>query len=152
MVIAGILLSNRAAYIQATLAVCLFTLLIADEFWTFAPSDPLFPYRLSQRLSPNTKYLVGLFAAFTAAVYITVYMTTSIVNTLRRREGELEAADRRIGDSQYHFGVEGQREVSVCADSYPRYKRIVVLDTELLAGSLGRSFRCGGRRREGYGW
>jgi len=92
MVIAGILLSNRAAYIQATLAVCLFTLLIADEFWTFAPSDPLFPYRLSQRLSPNTKYLVGLFAAFTAAVYITVYMTTSIVNTLRRREGELEAA------------------------------------------------------------
>jgi hypothetical protein len=69
---------------------------IAGEFWTFVPSDPLFAYRLSQRLGPNTKYLVGLFAAFAAAVYITVYMTTSIVNTLRRREGELEAAIGRL--------------------------------------------------------
>jgi len=96
MVIASILLSNRAAYIQATLAVCLFTLLIANEFWTFVPSDPLFAYRLSQRLGTNTIYLLGLFAAFVAAIYFTVYMTTSIVNTLRRRETELEAAIGRL--------------------------------------------------------
>lgn len=96
MVIASILLSNRAAYIQATLAVCLFTLLIAGEYCKFVPADPLFSYRLSQRLGQNIQFLVGLFTAFAAAIYITVYMTTSIVNTLRRREGELEAAIGRL--------------------------------------------------------
>lgn len=96
MVIASILLSNRAAYIQATLAVCLFTLLIAGEFWAPISADPLFSYRLSRRLGTNTIYLLGLFAAFVAAIYFTVYMTTSIVNTLRRREGELEAAIGRL--------------------------------------------------------
>jgi signal transduction histidine kinase len=96
MVIASILLSNRAAYIQATLAVCLFTLLIAGEFWAPISADPVFSLRLAQRPGPNTKYLIGLFAAFVAAIYFTVYMTTSIVLTLRRRESELEAAIGRL--------------------------------------------------------
>ncbi|UCF96964.1 MAG: HAMP domain-containing histidine kinase [Spirochaetaceae bacterium] len=96
MVIASILLSNRAAYMQATLAVCLFCLLIAGELWAFVPAGPLFSYSFSQSPETNVRYLVGLFSGFVAAIYITVYMTTSIVNTLRRREGQLEAAIKNL--------------------------------------------------------
>jgi signal transduction histidine kinase len=92
MVIASILLSNRAAYVQATLAVSLFCMLIAAEFWRLIPSDLPFSHGPYQRLGTNTYYLLGLLTAFVAAIYFTVYMSTSIVNTLRRREGELEEA------------------------------------------------------------
>jgi len=92
MVIASILLSNRAAYAQATLAVSLFCVLIAAEFWRFIPSDLPFSYGPHKRLGTDTHYLLGLLTAFVAAIYFTVYLSTSIVNTLRRREGELEEA------------------------------------------------------------
>jgi signal transduction histidine kinase len=92
MVIASILLSNRAAYIQATLAVLLFCVLIAAEFWRPTPSDLPFSHGPDWRLGTSTYYLLGLLTAFVAAIYFTVYMSTSIVNALRRREGELEEA------------------------------------------------------------
>jgi signal transduction histidine kinase len=91
MVIASILLSNRAAYIQATLGVCMFSLLITGELWNLIPTDPFSSHLFPQAGRADTVYLVGLSAAFVAAIYITVYMATSIVNTLRRREGELQA-------------------------------------------------------------
>jgi signal transduction histidine kinase len=88
MVIASILLSNRAAYLQATFAVCLFAVLIVGQV--------LIPESENLRPELHPQYLIGLLAAFTAAIFITVYMTTSIVNTLRKREGELERAIGRL--------------------------------------------------------
>jgi signal transduction histidine kinase len=92
MVIAGILLSSSGAYLQAAWATVLFGLLLVGETSGFLP-----PYRGS--LFPPTEPLMGraafppgLLAAFASTEFITVYLTTSIANTLRDRDAELRTA------------------------------------------------------------
>jgi signal transduction histidine kinase len=92
MVIASILLSRVAAYLQATWATTLFALLLAGEALGFLPS-----YRIPLVIPPQVilsrpAYTVGLIAAFASTVFITVYLTTRIADTLRQREAELKRA------------------------------------------------------------
>ncbi len=95
MVIASILLPNRHAYLQATLAILLFSSMVALELFAVLPHHHLFPLMEEGLRVANLAYPAGVLAAFAATLYIAVYMSTSIVNTLRRRELDLEAAIRR---------------------------------------------------------
>ncbi len=96
MVIASILLSNRNAYLQATLASLLFALVFGGE-----QAGILRHYQLPGFLSyePGRRswpaWLVE-FLALSAALYITVYLSTTVVDRLRQRERDLEDANRQL--------------------------------------------------------
>jgi len=95
MVIASILLSGAEAYLQASWATVLFALLLLGDAFRFLPS-----YRVPFFVPPEVilgrpTYMLGLFGAFASAVFVAVYLTTSIANTLREREAELH---RAVGD------------------------------------------------------
>jgi two-component system phosphate regulon sensor histidine kinase PhoR len=90
MVIASILLSNRAAYLQAFVAVSLFGFMVFGELSGLLPHLHIRGYIPDEPLHQNVFYALGIFSAISVTLYVTVYMTTSIVNTLRKREAELE--------------------------------------------------------------
>jgi signal transduction histidine kinase len=95
MVIAGILLSNRSAYLQATFASVLFGLAIAAERAGVLPYDRL----LGAGLPGLDSYLwsrLARYAVLIATLYTTVYLSTTIVNRLRRRDRELEDLNQRL--------------------------------------------------------
>ena len=117
MVIASILLSGAEAYLQASWATVLFALLLLGDAFRFLPS-----YRVPFFVPPEVilgrpTYMLGLFGAFASAVFVAVYLTTSIANTLREREAELH---RAVGDPELsacgpgrasgHRGAEGGRD------------------------------------------
>ncbi len=96
MVIASILLSNRAAYLQATLAVFLLGAVAAGEFGGLLTHYNLEGVFGDERVYANPLYIGGLFFVFVSGLYITVYMTTTIVNRLREQELELRSANKRL--------------------------------------------------------
>ena len=114
MVIASILLSNRAAYLQATLAVILLGAVIAGEYLKVLPHyhlDGFIPMlSAGSELCLHPQYLLGVFSVFVSTLYITVYFTTSIVNRLRAEEKELAVANLKLEEqdrlkSQYVLTV-----------------------------------------------
>lgn len=88
MIIASILLSNTASYLQATLAVLLFNLMLLFEGLGLLPHNRLFPF-FEETVYRNPVFLIGLSAVFTSTIYLSVYMATSITRRLRMREEEL---------------------------------------------------------------
>ncbi|MCM8804301.1 MAG: ATP-binding protein [Candidatus Omnitrophica bacterium] len=97
MVIASILLSNKAAYLQSTLAVILFGLVIIFEHLKIIPHYHLTGF-ISEEYIFNRKYLFGIYTSFISTLYLVVYMATSIVNKLRMREEELALANERLAE------------------------------------------------------
>lgn len=109
MVIASILLSNKAAYFQATLAIVLLGTVIAGEYLKIVPHYHLSGF-IHQELFLHPRYLLGVFSVFISTLYITVYFATSIVNRLREQEKELIIANKKLADqdrlkSQYVLTV-----------------------------------------------
>ena len=109
MVIASILLSNKAAYLQATLAVVLMGLLVAGEHLQIIPHHHLEGF-IGQENIGSRKYVAAAFAVFSSTLYITVYMATNIVNKLRDSENELAIANLKLAEqdrlkSQYVLRV-----------------------------------------------
>ena len=99
MIISGILLTNRSAYLQATFASMLFGLLMAARLLDLLPYHALSVAAGSVSL---TGY-IGRFLAFSSTLYIAVYLTTTIVNKLHQRERELAEQDKL--KSQYVLTV-----------------------------------------------
>ncbi len=99
MVVASILLSNRAAYLQATLAAAALSLVCAGEQLGVLRSHPLAGFAPIGAGVAGWPGLIVQLAAFAATLFITVYMSTTIVNALRRRESELEALNQRLQES-----------------------------------------------------
>ncbi len=95
MVIASILLSTRASYLQASLAVALFVGMLAGEYLGWLPHHRLFPF-FDQELLRHPLFLLGLGAVFSSTMFLTVYMATSITGKLRQREEELAEARLQV--------------------------------------------------------
>ncbi len=84
-IIAGALLTNRSAYLQANFASLLFGLLMAGEFLNVLPYHPL----STAGAAPEPGSVIatlGRFLSFSSTLYIAVYLTTTIVSKLRQRE------------------------------------------------------------------
>jgi signal transduction histidine kinase len=111
MIISGILLTNRSAYLQATFASLLFGLLIAAELLDLTPY-PVLPSSVAAETVPLTGH-VGRFLAFSSTLYIAVYLTTTIVKKLRQRERELAEQDKL--KSQYVLTVSHDIQSSLSA-------------------------------------
>jgi signal transduction histidine kinase len=98
MIIAGILLSRRAAFLQATFAVLLLSALAAIEFWGILPHYHLLGFT-ANTLYYNPTYILGILFVFTSTLYIAVYMASSISFQLRQREKSLEEANQRLEEN-----------------------------------------------------
>ncbi len=96
MVIASILLSNKAAYYQATLSMFLFGIIGFGEYLKILPHYHLTGFIREEFCLLNPYYFAGIFFVFSSTLYLAVYMTTSIVNKLRARESELGMANRKL--------------------------------------------------------
>ncbi len=95
MIIASILLTARASFLQATYAIGLFIFIVYSEYFGFLPhyflfGDPLYT------LHDKTIYVFGVSFAFLSTLYIAVYMATSISSRLRRREVSLKEVNQLL--------------------------------------------------------
>ncbi len=102
MIISGILLTNRSAYVQATFASLLFGLLMTVKLLNLLPNHELAFAAVAMAPVPLSGS-IGRFLAFSSTLYIAVYLTTTIVKKLRQRERELAEQDRL--KSQYVLTV-----------------------------------------------
>lgn len=110
MVIASILLSNKAAYMQATFAIFLLGTVIVAEQTRILPHFHLTGFIPQENCLLNPTYNLGVFLIFASTLYMTVYMTTSIVNKLREGEKDLALANDKLKEqdrlkSQYVLTV-----------------------------------------------
>lgn len=95
MIIASILLSRRASFLQATYAIFLFLAMIISEYSGILPHyclDMLF----TGTAHTNPLYLFGVSFAFISTLYFAVYMATSISIKLWEKEGYLEEANKML--------------------------------------------------------
>jgi signal transduction histidine kinase len=97
MIIASVLLSRRASYLQAAFALALYLLLTGLEYtgrWEHhcAASSPALCLR------GDYLHLLGAWASFASTLFIAVYMATSISRKLRLKEAHLRAANEQLNE------------------------------------------------------
>lgn len=85
MIIAGILLSPRESYLQATFAVLLFGLLVLLEHEQYISHYCLKGF-VPHCLQESTLYILGTFLVFTTGLYVAVYMANYIAIRLKHTE------------------------------------------------------------------
>jgi signal transduction histidine kinase len=92
MIIASILLSRRAAYLQASFTAALFSSIVALEAFKILPHYCLEEFIINCQ-EHNLTYITGVAFVFISTLYIAVYMATSISAKLRQRERALVQAN-----------------------------------------------------------
>ncbi len=95
VIIASILLSAWATYLHTTLAVTLFTGLVALEYWGVLPHVHV-PGLLPSPAYRHGLYVLAVLAAFSSTLYLAAFVATSIVGTLRARQREVIALSRTL--------------------------------------------------------
>ncbi|MCK5051121.1 MAG: HAMP domain-containing histidine kinase [Candidatus Cloacimonetes bacterium] len=120
IVIASILLSNKAAYYQAIFSAFLFGSIILTEYLHILPHYSLIGFSTESLNFHTFGYIVGIFSVFVSTLFIVVYMTTSIVNKLWEREIALCEANERLREkdrlkSQYVLIVSHDLQASLSA-------------------------------------
>jgi len=85
---ASILLSKRAAYSQAGVAILCVGGVLWGEQWGILPHYHLVGLISAEACPVDARYLMGVSVALATTLFITVYMATSIVDQLRIREQE----------------------------------------------------------------
>jgi signal transduction histidine kinase len=95
MIIASILLTPRQSYLQATLALFLFGLMVFLEY-----QGKIAHYKLtgfvSHELYRDSLFVSGTFGVLATTLYLVVYMTTSISALLRKRQADYEQANLQL--------------------------------------------------------
>jgi len=95
MIIASVLLSRRASYLQATSAVFLFLLMAGLEYTGLWAHHCVASSAAGCRRA-DLLYLLGAAAAFSSTLFIAVYMATSISGKLREKEARLRGANLQL--------------------------------------------------------
>lgn len=95
MIIAGILLSRRAAFLQASFAILLFCLMVALEYSGGLAHYPLSGFIINSQYR-NPAYISGTSFVFISTLYIAVYMAASISFRIRQREKILKETNSRL--------------------------------------------------------
>lgn len=95
MIIASILLSRRASFLQATFAAFLFCSMVGSEYFGILGHYCLGGFII---LSPhdNPLYIGGVSFVFISTLYMAVYMATSTSSRLRERERSLKEANELL--------------------------------------------------------
>ena len=100
MIIASILLSRRASYLQATFAAVLFILMAGSEYFNFLGHYYLNGF-VAYSLHTNKIYILGMSFVFISTLYLAVYMATSISVKLRQKEKTLREANLLLEEKDH---------------------------------------------------
>jgi len=95
MIIASVLLSVWESYLQATLAVLLFGLLLLSESTGLISHHCLKGF-IKQCRYEEGAYLGGMFVAFAITIYLVVYMASYVAVRLRRAEEAQKIANEQL--------------------------------------------------------
>ena len=85
MIIASILLSVTASFLEATFACMLWGLMLLLEYEQVIPHYCLKGF-ISHCLYHDTSYILGTYFAFVTAIYLAVYMASSIATKMKNAE------------------------------------------------------------------
>ncbi|MBN1550010.1 hypothetical protein JW979_01020, partial [bacterium] len=110
MVIASTLLSPKAAYFQATLAIILIAFIGFSEWANWLPHYHLVGFLHPDACNISAVFTIGVLLIIGSTLILTVFMTTSIEQQLRHRELELAEANAQLSEqdrlkSQYVLTV-----------------------------------------------
>lgn len=95
MVIASILLSNKTAYYQATLATFIVGIITILQYLHIIPHYHLIGIT-SREYCLSPLYLLATSLAFFLTLYLTIYIATSIVNKLRKIQQQLSFTSQKL--------------------------------------------------------
>lgn len=95
MIIASVLLSRRATWLQAHFAVALFISMVWLEHSGVIPHHCFAPWDCS---ASDWVRQAGISAAFVSTMYIAVYMTSSMALRLRQKEESLREANQQLNE------------------------------------------------------
>ncbi len=95
MTVAGIMFSRRTAYLFSLLAVCLLGLMLSLEYFQIVPHYHMNGF-LPVELYREGSYVLGLGIIAAITIMASVYLSTTIMTRLRRRELELEQARQAL--------------------------------------------------------
>jgi signal transduction histidine kinase len=95
VILASIILPYRFAYLLATLAVGLFTSMVALEYFQIIPHVHLEGF-VPPGLHLRTPYVLAVLFGFGTTLYISTYLTTAIAGELRKRQRETVALRDRL--------------------------------------------------------
>lgn len=120
IVIASMLLSKRAVFFQAGMAIFYMGLIGYLETSKLIPHYHLAGFLPGATCPLSLWYSLGIWIAFSSTLLITGYMATSIVDRLRAGEQELAAANDKLAEqdrikSQYVLTVSHDMQVSLAA-------------------------------------
>lgn len=96
VIIASILLSPRATFLQAGLAILLFSWIIALEAQGTISHFPLWPF-FPLGLYQQPLYILGGILALSATLLLSAYFATSITRRLRQRETQVVRLSKDLG-------------------------------------------------------
>ncbi len=96
MVIASILLSRRAAYAQATVALAIFAIMAIGEYFELLPHYDSPIGMVFPGMHVNGTSVLGAVWVMATALYGTVYLATSTASRLRFREDQVVTLLRKV--------------------------------------------------------
>ena len=95
MIVASMLLSSRMSYLQATLAVVLFSGMLGLQYTGVLRYYELKGF-MQQNLHKDLDYIAAVLIVLTTTLYGAVYLTTSIIKQLRKQQDRLEKANEQL--------------------------------------------------------
>ena len=95
VIIASILLSRRATFFQATVAITLYGSLVLGEYAGIIPHANLFSSGRSAQVHDGL-FVTAVLLVFSSTLYLAAYMATSIMGRLRARGEEILTLTREL--------------------------------------------------------
>lgn len=136
MVISSILLSRTGAFIQTTIALVLFGMLIFAEFNNLIPHYCLcFDENSYTELYKDLHFVSFTYGVFAFISYILVYLTTSIGHRLRNQEDKLTKA---IGQLQRNDEIKNEYVLRITHDIKSHLAAIQTNLSVLTSGVFGK--------------
>ncbi|TFG88341.1 MAG: hypothetical protein E4H17_02505, partial [Gemmatimonadales bacterium] len=97
VIIASIMLGRGQSYLQALLALTLFTGLVLFEYRGLIPHYHL-PLYITGDQSGNWRFLLGHVSALAIMLFMAAFFTTSLAERLREQQAELTDTSTRLAD------------------------------------------------------
>ncbi|MCE5266468.1 MAG: hypothetical protein LLG00_01090 [Planctomycetaceae bacterium] len=109
MIIAGMYLRGRTPYFFAGLSTAMVGVAMLLLYLGWIPSHPLrFPSDMAPRALPDRLELLGVFVAFSSALWMATYFTTSIRRYVDRAHASLRQKEKMLGIGQLVAGIAHQ--------------------------------------------
>ncbi|MGD9047707.1 MAG: GAF domain-containing sensor histidine kinase [Anaerolineae bacterium] len=132
LIIASILLSPRACYSFATVAALAVGGLALLEYAGLIPAASL--GFVADPLQLNGAYVAGVLFFFTASLYMSVYLTTTLTRSLRQRDEELLRLQQQL--SEAYLLIQTLYNVTRAAGSTLRLEQVLQVITQSAAEAM----------------